>query len=502
MTSGRVIARNTIFNLIGHGAPMLVAIVAIPFLIAGLGTERFGVLTLVWMIIGYFSLFDLGLGRALTQLVAERLGNGREDEVVPLVWTGLALMAVLGLAGAAVLALITPWLVTGILNIPPPLQLETLRSSYLLACSIPFVISTAGLRGVLEAKQRFGLINAVRLPMGIFTFLGPLLVLPFTSNLFPIVVVAVGGRLVAWLIHLVLCFRVVPELRRGSRPSRALAFPLLRFGGWMTVSNLVSPLMVYLDRFLIGALLSMTAVAYYVTPYEVVTKLWLIPGALVGVLFPAFASSFLRDQRHTALLFDRGLKTAFISLFPLTLVLVAYADVGLAAWLGAEFAQNSTRVLQWLAIGVFINSLAQISFSILQGVGRPDLTGKLHLLELPLYLVALWWLVGAYGIEGAAIAWVGRIVIDSAVLLLLTTRYVPATTPAVRRESARMVVAIGALGVAALPLSLLTKTAFVGLTLIAFALLVWYRILDGNERLLLRTRLRARPPPSDAPVVP
>ena len=47
---------------------------------------------------------------------------------------------------------------------------------------------------------------------------------------------------------------------------------LLRFGGWMTVSNIVGPLMVTLDRFLIGALISVSAVAYYATPYEVVSQ--------------------------------------------------------------------------------------------------------------------------------------------------------------------------------------------------------------------------------------
>ena len=38
----------------------------------------------------------------------------------------------------------------------------------------------------------------------------------------------------------------------------------------MTVSNVVSPLMSSLDRFVVGAVLSMTAVAYYATAYEAV----------------------------------------------------------------------------------------------------------------------------------------------------------------------------------------------------------------------------------------
>src|SRR6202030_3302179 len=89
LTSGRLLARNTVWNLIGNGAPLIVAVFSIPILIHGLGKDRFGVLTLAWALIGYASLFDIGLGRALTQLAARKLGAGEEREVPTLVWTSL-----------------------------------------------------------------------------------------------------------------------------------------------------------------------------------------------------------------------------------------------------------------------------------------------------------------------------------------------------------------------------------------------------------------------------
>ncbi len=92
LTSGRQLSRNIIWNLLGSGAPLLVAIVAIPILIEGMGLVRFGVLTIAWMVVGYFSLFDLGLGRALTKLVAEKLGhsqNNENNEIPPLIWTAM-----------------------------------------------------------------------------------------------------------------------------------------------------------------------------------------------------------------------------------------------------------------------------------------------------------------------------------------------------------------------------------------------------------------------------
>lgn len=490
LASGRLLACNTVFNFIGRGVPLLVAIFAIPLLIKGLGTDRFGVLTLVWMLIGYFSLFDLGLGRALTKLVAEKLGTGQEQEIPALVWTALFLMMLLGLVGALVVSLLSPWLVRDALKIPEALQPETLHTFYLLALSIPVVISTTGLRGILEAQQRFGLINAVHIPMGIVTFLGPLLVLPFSESLFPVACVLVVARLISWLIHLLLCLYVMPALRYGITLQRTVVGPLMHFGSWMTVTNIVGPLMVYLDRFLIGALVSVAAVAYYATPYEVVTKLWLIPGALVNVLFPAFTASLVQDHNRTALLFDRGVKYVFLLLFPITLFIVTLAPEGLDHWLGAEFAQNSTRVLQWLAIGVFINSLAQMPFALIQGAGRPDLTAKLHLIELLPYLLAVWWMIRAYGIEGAAIAWVARVAVDALFLFAMAKHFLPSSIIIIRRMSFTVGAALLTLALAALPMGIAMKGIFLLLTLTAFILATWFLIFTQEERALVQNCLK------------
>ena len=487
LTGGRLLARNTIWNLVGSGAPMIVAVFCIPILIRGLGHDRFGVLTLAWALIGYASLFDLGLGRALTQLVAKKLGAGEDREIPALVWTSLLLMLLLGVLGAAVVGLLSPWLVHRVLNVPGDLQRETVQSFLLLALSIPVVISTAGLRGLLEAHQRFGLINALRIPMGIFTFAGPLLALPFSKSLVPVVATLLAGRILAWAAHLLLCLRVVPELGRTISWERSTVGPLLRFGGWMTVTNIVSPLMVTLDRFLIGALASMAAVAYYATPYEVVTKFLLLPGAFMAVMFPAFSAGFPQDGQRTALLFGRSVKSLFLALFPLMLCTVALAQDGLKLWLGAEFAQHSYRVLQLLAVGVFINSLALVPFTLLQGAGRPDLTATLHLIELPLYLGLLWWLISTRGIEGAAIAWTARVAVDAIFLFGLAKRYL-ANKSRVRLGTVLLpAMALLILALAAWIQGPVVKGFFLLGTILCFVLVAWFQVLTPEERTLAQS---------------
>jgi O-antigen/teichoic acid export membrane protein len=424
----------------------------------------------------------------LTKLVAEELGAGRAGEVPGLIWTAFALIGIVGAAGTAIIALISPWLVYSVLHIPGGLEAETLGGFYLMAASIPMVVHAAGLRGVLEAYQRFDLTNAIRISTGVLSFLSPLAVLPFSNNLSWVIFVVVIVKFIDWLAHIWFCFRVVPALRKLSW-SHSFVRPLVSFGSWMSVVNIISPIMQYLDRFVIGIAVSMTAVAYYTTPYEVVTKLILLPVAFVGVLFPAFSSSLVQERGRALMLFDRGLFYSYLILFPLILIIVALAREGLEFWVGSEFAVNSTRVLQWLAVGVLINGLAQIPFAFIQANGRPELIAKVHLIELPLYLVCLWWLLSRYGIEGAAIAWTLRVVADAAVLLGMTCRLVPGTAAPVRRLVVLLGSALFILALCAFAADLLQKVVILSLTLAAFVPTAWFLILQPEERIFVKGKL-------------
>ena len=432
--SGRLLARNVLWNVSGAGLPLVVALWAIPTLIAGMGTERFGLLAIIWMGVGYFSLFDLGIGWALTKLIAERLGSGRQGELPALTHTGLRLMLALGVTAAVLVSLIAVWLVEDLLNIPTALHPEALWSLWILAATLPFVVSTAGLIGILQAHQRFPQINAVRIPLGIMNFLGPVLALSVTPSLVATTLVLATSRIAAWLAYRWLCRNFFSN-SGALHFSRTAARTLLGFGGWVTVTNIVGPLMVYFDRFVIGALLTTSAVAYYITPYEVVTRLWIVPDALVGVLFPAFTAALVSDSRRATFLFLVAARALLITMFVPVAAIVLFADEALALWLGADFARESAPVLRWLAIGVLINSIARLPYITLMGKGRPDLTAKLHMVELPIYVLALWGLIHAFGIVGAAAAWTCRITLDTAALFVLAMYRNPELHGAQRRTA-------------------------------------------------------------------
>lgn len=442
LVASRALAQNSVWNLVGQGAPLLVAAYAIPKLISSLGTERFGVLTIGWMIIGYFGLFDFGLGRALTTYVAGLLGSEREDVVPAAIWTATVLTTGVGIVSATILLSISPWLVHSALKIPLALQSEVLRTFVVLALAIPTVVCTTGLRGALEAYQRFDLVNLVRFPTGVLTFAAPLLVLPFSRSLVLIVLALVIVRALGLITYLILCLKVIPSLRHGERWSSKLVRPLVKIGSWMTVSNIVSPLLSSADRFLIGVLFSLQAVTYYATPYEVITKLMILPAALSGVLFPAFSITLIHEKERTQVLFYRSVILLSVILFPVVMAIVTFSPEILRLWLGTAFVIHSTLVLQILTIGVFINAFAWLPFVLLQGGGRADLTAKAHLTELPIYLIVLTLLAKFYGINGVALAWSIRTALDAVILFRLSGRVLDGSMAAFRRMSQICIVTI------------------------------------------------------------
>lgn len=412
-----MLVRYAAFNLIGLGAPLIAALIAIPALIHGLGAERFGLLTIIWAVVSYFGLFDLGIGRALTQQVAILFNNGRADRAGTLVWTAVSLMFVLGLGAGVLLALLTPWGVSVLRDVPD--RQEVIEAAYAMAWSMPFIVLTSGFRGVLEARFHFGIINLIRVPAGLWTFLAPLaVVLYWEPRLDLIAWTLTAGRFFFGTLHGYFAWRAIPAI--GMRPNidTQMLRDLCASGGWLTVTNVISPLMSYLDRFIVGVQVSSAAVAYYATPQEIVTKLAIIPSALTAVLFPRFAGQIASGDIGARELSRRAVLTLACLVAPIALALLVGGELFLSMWISPSFASESHVVLSIFTMAMFLSCLATIPYTVLQSAGHYRATALMHCFELPLFLVALYILTTIMGIVGAAIAWFGRIVVDTAFMFL------------------------------------------------------------------------------------
>lgn len=422
-----MVLRNSVYNLLGLGLPLVVAVIAIPALIHSLGAEQFGILTIIWAVVSYFGLFDLGLGRVVTQQIAIAIAEDDSDRLKVVVGTSSVLMASLGIVGAIAMAVSAPLLAHEFTKTADPAAVT--RAFYWMAAAMPAIVLTSGYRGMLEATGRFGLVNAIRFPMGVFTYAGPLAVVwAGHGGLEAISAVLCVGRIVACVLQAFYALRSLPAKVGTGRFERSMIQPMLSMGGWMSISNIVGPLMNYTDRFLLGFVASAQAVAYYATPQEMVLRIGIIPTAVAAVLFPLFTSQSNSAGASVMRANLRRYSLVILALLlPFTVLLALFAHPLLALWISPVFADNATVPLQIMSVAALCSGLAQIPFTMLQGRARADLTAKLHLVELPLYIGLLYILVLHYGPVGAALAWLARIGADMLALYWLCLRNLRAT---------------------------------------------------------------------------
>jgi O-antigen/teichoic acid export membrane protein len=470
-----------------------------PVLARALGPDRFGLLGLAWTLVGYASLLDFGLGRATTQVVSARLGRAGggpgDGELAATAWTALALLAAVAAAIALPLAAAAAPLARGALRLPPALVPEAETAARWLAVALPFAVVTGGLRGLLEAAQRFDAVNALRVPMAVATYLGPLAaaaVLPPGRALVWAVALVAGARVAFAAAHAVACWRALPWLRARPRYDARDARALLAAGGWMSVSNVLNPLLVTLDRFALGAAASAAAVGYYTGALEVATKMQLLTGAVFPVFFPAVAQAAATAPPRAAALVSASARLVLAALAPAALALVALAPELLGAWLGAPFARGGAGALRWLAAGLLVNCVGQAAYHALQAAGHARVTALAHLAQLPPFAAALWWAAPRHGAAGVAAVVCARLAVDAAAAWVALPRVLPAARGAQRREAWYLAGALAALaGAAALPGPPALRAAAVAVLSAAHAPLAW-RLL-GTPGLAAAVRARLRP---------
>jgi O-antigen/teichoic acid export membrane protein len=395
------------------------AVVTVPQLISRLGYERFGLLALAWGLIGYAGALDLGIGRALTQLVARLRGEANLSSIANILVTANRITLIAGLLGGGLIALaalsgLGAWVKAE--TIPP---IEIKNALLLLAIALPAQAMSATYRGINEAFMNFKGISLLRVALGVIGFGGPYLVTFYTTELAWLAATLVVSRLLAllvyrWLAHS--CLEASKIVTTQASYSKSIAKTLFAFGGWVAVSNVVSPFLMQADRFMIGVILSAAAVTTYILPYEVVVQSLILVGAISSVIFPTMSKLIHEQSSNWQPYFQRWLYIVAGVMFMVCGILVVALPTVLELWLKTELQSESIIVGQILCLGVFANAIGTMYYALIHAKGRADITAKLHIFELPIFIAALFLLLNEYGVAGAAWAWVGRMIFDASAL--------------------------------------------------------------------------------------
>jgi O-antigen/teichoic acid export membrane protein len=431
------VGRFTSYNILGSVVPLVLTFVTVPLYIHLVGIERVGILSLAWLLLGYFGLFDLGLGKATAFRIAAQRDAPAQDRAATL-WGALIVNVGMGLIGGLLLWLASYIYFSFYFKVDEALRPEILDAVPLLALSVPVATLTGVLTGALQGREKF-------LETNVISAVGTIL-----FQLLPLAVACIWGPTLSGLLIAALFSRALvlmalwricaQEFTAGhsAKTERTTIVALLRYGGWVSFNGLIGPILVIVDRFAIGNVLGAGPLGLYHVPFQIAKQLAIIPGSLTSALFPKLTMATADEAR---LMSRKALLTLAATITLPVMIGIFAMEPFLNLWVGREIGEQSAPVGRILLIGFWCNAMALVPFTQLQAAGRPRTVTMILLLQIPLYLGALYVAMVGYGIVGCAVALAARFGVDFLMQSLAVDRRIEAA-PALGGSLILLIVAV------------------------------------------------------------
>ncbi len=416
------ISRNAAYNFVGAALPSVLTLVTVPLYLDLVGVERYGVLTLCWVLLGYASYLDLGLGPALARSIASKQDHEGADASTYF-WNSVWLSLVFGGLGAMIIYAATLLYFGGMANVSTTFRGEVAGAAPFIAAIVPVMLLGGPMGGALQGRERFLAGNLIGvLTNSLLAVLPLLLAYLWRADLAGLVVGALAARVLPVPLAFWICKQAVP-LTAPEKLDPKIAKELLRFGGWMSLTALAIGILNTADRLLIGSAIGAAAVAAYAIPYGLVSRVIIIPHSLGSALFPRFAYV---DEKERVRLLTSSIQAVAAIVTPMSVALLAIMEPFFTIWIGPELTPISAPVGYFLTTGFWIYCVGYPAFSMLQAMGRPDLVSKLHWAETFPYLAAIFAGAWFFGLSGAAFVVTVRFAIET--LLLFRLARVPVSS--------------------------------------------------------------------------
>ncbi|HEY1998030.1 flippase [Paraburkholderia sp.] len=415
---GRIL-RNVGLNLLGTVVPIAISLVTVPSYLFTLGAARYGVMNLVWTLIGYFGVLDMGISLATENRIsiARAAHDPSNERVEQVFFSALFVNFMTGVFGALLLWGASLSYLSWFGHLSPAFNQEVRASLPWLAAAIPLANLTWVLAGSLTGAERFAVFNLNQV-LGMATFQClPLAAAHWISPTLPVVIAtAVATRFFGAIVFGISTWRVL-GLTRWRRPRWPIIKELFHYGSWIVIGGSAEMFAASLDRVIIGTMLGARAVAYYATPQNLVGRLSVLPTAVMRTLFPRLSASSQVDAHELA---RQGIALVAGVLTPATIVAICALQPFLTWWVGSEIALQGVSAGRIVALSVWVGSTASVVRVLLQAQADPGRAARISMVQLPVLALLLWAGISTFGLIGAAFAVLVKTLIDGALLIVLS----------------------------------------------------------------------------------
>ncbi len=402
--------------IISNILPALIGLIAIPSIIHNIGIGKFGMVSIFWMIAGTLNFLDFGIPKAITYHVSKKgISDTNDIDIISslinmLLYLGCAFLIITIVSG-----LFYYYFMGG--------NSENILSVLIVVMTVPVIIFSNSYRGILEGLEKFDRIAIIRFFVGTWMFLAPLVVSCFSSSLIIIALSLLIGRVVflfAFLLFTSPYYKLKPVAIELGKIK-----PLLKYAIGTSISGIISPLLSYADRFVIGYYCGSYSLGQYASSNEINQRSLILASTLTSVIFPKMA--FLIENGKWSKL-EKLVLTSSLCVFFIygvwAVVAKFFGNEIISLWLKIDDVEIISQLLFIGSLAVAINSLGYTYFSLIHALGKSSYTAKVHIIEAIVYIPLLSYMTINDGLFGAAYTYLAKNTFDTLIMLISGLRFI------------------------------------------------------------------------------
>ncbi len=398
--------KNTIYNTIGWIWPIGLNLVTTPYVVLSLGTDVYGILGIIGVILGYFALLDMGIGAGNIKYVSEYLIKKDFIKINAVINSLFFIYLIVGIIICTSIILLSGWFVESVFKVPENMKDVASFAFKIAALGFPISLLNSVYNAVPKAFHRFDIINKIQLILGTFSTLSVVFIIYIGYGFKEVVLVKYLNSIILLIINIFVVRRLLPTYKFNLRIDKSTFHKLFAFGIWDLFIKLSNLSIGQLGRMLIGMMLGTAAVTYYIIPQSLTDRINSFTFKLSEIIFPI--SSQLSAENDYERLNRIYIKmTKYFLMFKLSvyipICMLSYKI--LQYWIGKDFADEGYLVLIILATGYFINSLGHLGGLITYGMAKLKITAVYTIINFLIIIITIYPLIKIFGIVGSSIAY-------------------------------------------------------------------------------------------------
>lgn len=401
----KVIVKNAGSNALVMVVKICFSFIMAPVIVRALGNYDYGLWEIVFSLVGYMGLMDIGMRPSVIRYVAKYKAENDRKKLDQVFSTAVVFNATVGTLCCAALFL---WAC-----IKPELLAEATDTNteryvfFLVIVGIQIFFQFPGYIAQCfhEGYQRHYLNNRITL---INTFVGNSILYYLLTHGFGILTLALGnciGISIKYIIYFLLLGKEKYGSYRFSRAdlSKKVLTKLVSFGAKSFVQSTASTLSGSIGTLVIGLFLGPAVVPFYTIPGRLISYVREFSMTVTNVFLPVFSHLHAEgEQGKLRNLYLSSTKFIVGLTFPASIGVCLLGPAFITRWIGAEYGDSAGLVLFLLTGGFVLLMMNPLHQRYLTGIGRIEFLARIRVITAVVLLLLCLFLVKPFGKEGVA----------------------------------------------------------------------------------------------------